>query len=206
MTGFPPESNYLFLGDYVDRGTHSIETVCLLFAYKIKYPKNFFLLRGNHEASAINRISGFYGECKNNYHKVFDNVKVRDAIVWNSGKHSMTFSTVCPSQLLLTEKYCACMEVYPQNSQVSIWFQRLLGLLRYLMQVNFGLKNSEWDNLGLLCDLLWSDPDKDVKGWGENERGVSFAFGPDIVEEFLTKYDLDLIVRAHQVSKKFEIA
>lgn len=54
-------------------------------------------------------------------------------------------------------------------------------------------------NLGLLCDLLWSDPDKDITGWSENDRGVSFTFGPDIVSRFLQKHDIDLICRAHQV-------
>ena len=57
--------------------------------------------------------------------------------------------------------------------------------------------------LGLLCDLLWSDPDKEVTGWGENDRGVSFTFGPDVVSKFLQKHDLDLICRAHQVSERF---
>jgi hypothetical protein len=52
---------------------------------------------------------------------------------------------------------------------------------------------------GLLCDLLWSDPDKDITGWSENDRGVSFTFGPDVVSRFLQKHDMDLICRAHQV-------
>ena len=54
--------------------------------------------------------------------------------------------------------------------------------------------------IGLLCDLLWSDPDKDITGWSENDRGVSFTFGPDVVSRFLQKHDMDLICRAHQVS------
>jgi hypothetical protein len=55
------------------------------------------------------------------------------------------------------------------------------------------------DMVGLLCDLLWSDPDKDITGWSENDRGVSFTFGPDVVSRFLQKHDMDLICRAHQV-------
>lgn len=58
---------------------------------------------------------------------------------------------------------------------------------------------------GLLCDLLWSDPDKEVHGWGENDRGVSFTFGAEIVSKFLNRHDLDLICRAHQVSRQIYI-
>lgn len=61
--GLPPESNYLFLGDYVDRGRQGIETMCLLLAFKLKYPKQVHILRGNHESASITRIYGFYEEC-----------------------------------------------------------------------------------------------------------------------------------------------
>ena len=60
-------------------------------------------------------------------------------------------------------------------------------------------ENIEFLWIGLLCDLLWSDPDVNTKGWGDNDRGVSFTFGPQTVAEFLQKHDLDLICRAHQV-------
>lgn len=59
--------------------------------------------------------------------------------------------------------------------------------------------NIQIPDCGLLCDLLWSDPDKDITGWSENDRGVSFTFGPDVVSRFLQKHDMDLICRAHQV-------
>lgn len=55
MCGWPPKGNYLFLGDYVDRGRQSLETVCLLFALKVRWPENFFLLRGNHECANVTR-------------------------------------------------------------------------------------------------------------------------------------------------------
>lgn len=67
-------------------------------------------------------------------------------------------------------------------------------------QIRRIMRPTDVPDQGLLCDLLWSDPDKDVLGWGENDRGVSFTFGAEVVAKFLHKHDLDLICRAHQVS------
>ena len=66
-------------------------------------------------------------------------------------------------------------------------------------QIRRIMRPTDVPDTGLLCDLLWSDPDKDVQGWGENDRGVSFTFGADVVSKFLNRHDLDLICRAHQV-------
>ncbi|KAL5727223.1 protein-serine/threonine phosphatase [Ranunculus cassubicifolius] len=171
--GLPPAANYLFLGDYVDRGKHSIETICLLLAYKIKYPVNFFLLRGNHECASINRIYGFYDECKRRF-----NIRL-----W---KVFTECFNCLPVAALIDEKIL-CMHggISPD--------------LKNLDQIRNIARPIDVPEQGILCDLLWSDPDKDVSGWGENDRGVSYTFGADKVTEFLKKHDLDLICRAHQV-------
>ncbi|KAJ1456521.1 Metallo-dependent phosphatase-like protein [Pelagophyceae sp. CCMP2097] len=171
--GFPPEANYLFLGDYVDRGKQSLETICLLLAYKIKYPENFFILRGNHECASINRIYGFYDECKRRY-----NIKM-----WKT--FTDCFNCL-PVAAIVDEKiFCCHGGLSPE--------------LQALDQIRRIVRPTDVPDTGLLCDLLWSDPDKDMVGWGENDRGVSFTFGEDIVAQFLRKMDLDLVCRAHQV-------
>lgn len=78
----------------------------------------------------------------------------------------------------------------------------ILGLspdLQSMEQIRRIMRPTDVPDQGLLCDLLWADPDKETLGWGENDRGVSFTFGTEIVSKFLTKHDLDLICRAHQV-------
>jgi serine/threonine-protein phosphatase PP1 catalytic subunit len=172
--GFPPAANYLFLGDYVDRGKQSLETICLLLAYKIKYPENFFILRGNHECASINRIYGFYDECKRRY----NNIKL-----WKI----FTDCFNCLPVAALVEEKILCM-----HGGLSPELQNM-DLIKRIM------RPTDIPDTGLLCDLLWADPDKDIVGWGENDRGVSFTFGEDVVAQFLRRHDLDLICRAHQV-------
>lgn len=173
--GYPPEANYLFLGDYVDRGKQSIETICLLLAYKIKYKENFFLLRGNHECASINRIYGFYDECKRRF-----NVRI-----WKV----FTDCFNCLPVAALVDEKILCMH------------GGLSPDLKNLDQIRNIARPVDVPDQGLLCDLLWADPDKDVEGWGENDRGVSYTFGADKVAEFLQKHDLDLVCRAHQVKQ-----
>ena len=170
---FPPDSNYLFMGDYVDRGAHNLETICLLLAYKIKYPENFFLLRGNHESASINRMYGFYDECKRRH-----SIKL-----WKIFTECFNCLPVCA----MVEDKIICMH------------GGLSPDLTKLEQIKAIQRPTDVPDQGLLCDLLWSDPDKDVSGWGENQRGVSYVFGNDVTKTFLKKHDLDLICRAHQV-------
>ena len=72
-------------------------------------------------------------------------------------------------------------------------------------QIRRIMRPTDVPDQGLLCDLLWSDPDKETMGWGENDRGVSFTFGAEVVAKFLHKHDLDLICRAHQVRRAVPI-
>ncbi|KAK9343297.1 Metallo-dependent phosphatase-like protein [Lipomyces starkeyi] len=171
--GFPPEANYLFLGDYVDRGKQSLETICLLLAYKIKYPENFFILRGNHECASTNRIYGFYDECKRRY-----NIKL-----WKT--FTDCFNCL-PIAAIIDEK------IFTMHGGLS-------PDLNSMEQIRRIMRPTDIPDCGLLCDLLWSDPDKDITGWSENDRGVSFTFGADVVSRFLQRHDMDLICRAHQV-------
>jgi serine/threonine-protein phosphatase PP1 catalytic subunit len=171
--GMPPESNYLFLGDLVDRGKQGLETVTLLWAFKFKYPENFFILRGNHECASITRIYGFYDECKRRY-----NIKM-----W---KLFCDAFNCMPVASLIDEKiFCFHAGLSPE--------------LNNLDQIRRIVRPTDVPDSGLICDLLWGDPDKDIAGWAENDRGVSFIFGPDVVSAFLQKHDMDLCVRAHQV-------
>ena len=171
--GYPGDNNFLFLGDYVDRGKQSLETICLLLAYKIKFPNKVYLLRGNHESSVTNRIYGFYDECKRRY-----NVRL-----WRNFTELFNY---LPVAALIDEKIL-CMH------------GGLSPDLRNISSISEISRPTDIPDSGLLCDLLWSDPDKEVLEFDENDRGVSVVFGEKIVNEFNRRNDLDLIIRAHQV-------
>ncbi|KAF2454306.1 serine/threonine-protein phosphatase PP-Z [Lineolata rhizophorae] len=173
MCGFPPSSNYLFLGDYVDRGKQSLETILLLMCYKLKYPENFFLLRGNHECANVTRVYGFYDECKRRC-----NVKVWKAFV-------DTFNTLPIAAIVAQKIFCVHGGLSPSLSDMD--------------DIRQIARPTDVPDYGLLNDLLWSDPAEMDNDWESNERGVSYCFGKKVIMEFLARHDFDLVCRAHMV-------
>ena len=172
--GLPPKSNYLFLGNYVGRGKYDLKVICLLLALKIKYPENLFLLRGNHECRAMRRYHGFYDECKRWY-----NVKL-----WKLFSEA-AFDCMPAAAIVADKIFCVHGGLSPD--------------LQKLEQIKELKRLPSVPDTGLLCDLLWSGPDRDVDAWGGNEEGMSYKFGEKIVENFLSKFDFDLICCGRQV-------
>ncbi|OHT08111.1 Serine/threonine-protein phosphatase PP1-alpha catalytic subunit [Tritrichomonas foetus] len=170
--GDPSETNYLFLGDYVDRGKYSVNTICLLLLYKIKYPKNFFLLRGNHETVFVNKQYGFYDEVKEFY----------PASLWH--KFNKTFDWLPISAIIDNRILCIHGGISPE--------------LKNLNQLRSIKRPTTVGESGLVCDLLWSDPDTECECYTESDRGVSCFFGQQPLQRILDKLGLDLLVRAHQ--------
>ncbi|KAF3909224.1 hypothetical protein ABW20_dc0103377 [Dactylellina cionopaga] len=173
MCGFPPSANFLFLGDYVDRGKQSLETILLLLCYKLKYPENFFLLRGNHECANVTRVYGFYDECKRRC-----NVKIWKTFV-------DTFNTLPIAAIVAGKIFCVHGGLSPSLSHMDD-----------IRQIQ---RPTDVPDYGLLNDLLWSDPADMQNDWEENERGVSYCFGKKVILEFLQRHDFDLVCRAHMV-------
>jgi serine/threonine-protein phosphatase PP1 catalytic subunit len=173
MCGFPPNSNYLFLGDYVDRGKQSLETILLLLCYKLKFPENFFLLRGNHECANVTRVYGFYDECKRRC-----NVKIWKTFI-------DCFNTLPIAAIVAGKIFC----VHGGLSPALVHMDDIRNIAR----------PTDVPDYGLLNDLLWSDPADMEQDWEANERGVSYCFGKRVITEFLAVHDFDLICRAHMV-------
>eukprot|EP00536_Pseudo-nitzschia_multiseries_P018529 jgi/Psemu1/321336/estExt_fgenesh1_pm.C_26610001 len=171
--GQPPNTNYMFLGDYCDRGKQSIEILCLLFAFKVKFPTKMHLLRGNHETTKVSRMYGFHDECKNRF----------SVDLW---KEFCGVFDCMPVAAIISDKiFCCHGGLSPE--------------LESLDQIDAIERPVDVPEEGLLCDLMWADPEPGMTGYDVNDRGASYIFGEDVVDEFLEKHDLDVIVRAHQV-------
>lgn len=169
----PPNTNYLFLGDYVDRGKNSIETLTLLLCMKIKYPANVWLLRGNHETPDISRSYGFFAECASRYNQS----------LWE--KFNEVFMYLPIAAVISDRIFCVHGGLSPLLTDIS--------------QISSLKRPLEIPEFGLLTDLLWADPSPDHLGFKESERGTSYTFGYDVVDEFNKNHNFDLVCRGHQV-------
>ncbi|GMG98401.1 hypothetical protein Nepgr_000241 [Nepenthes gracilis] len=172
--------DYLFLGDYVDRGQHSLETIILLLALKVEYPNNVHLIRGNHEAADINALFGFRIEC-------IERMGERDGI-WAWHRINRLFNWLPLAALI--EKKIICMHGGIGRSINHV--EQIENIQRPITMEAGSI---------VLMDLLWSDPTENdsVEGLRPNARGPGLVtFGPDRVMEFCNNNDLQLIVRAHE--------
>lgn len=171
--GKPPDTNYLFLGDYVDRGYHSIETVTLLIALKVKHKDQVTLLRGNHEGRKITQVYGFYDECVKKY---------GDTKVWRY--FTDLFDYLPLSAVVGGQLFCLHGGLSPHIETLAD-----VAELDRIIEV---------PDSGPICDLLWSDPSEET-GFGVSPRGAGFSFGEDVTKKFNYKNNLSATVRAHQL-------
>jgi len=169
-----PEVNYLFMGDFVDRGKYSVETFLLLLALKVKYPDRITLIRGNHESRQITQVYGFYDECMQKYGSVN---------VWRYCTE--VFDCLSLAALIENKVFCVHGGLSPSISTIN--------------DIRVIERKQEVPHDGSMCDLLWSDPDPEIKGFDLSLRGAGYLFGSDTVLQFNRKNNIELIARAHQL-------
>ncbi|KAK3738084.1 hypothetical protein RRG08_064986 [Elysia crispata] len=173
MGGHVPDTNYLFMGDYVDRGYHSVETISLLLTLKVRHPHRITILRGNHECRTSTQVYGFYDECL---------LKYGNSDVW---KQFTDLFDYLPLTALVGGKIM-CLHGGLSPSIDSLDHIRTLDRIQ------------EVPHEGALCDLLWSDP-QERSGWRSSARGAGFEFGMDVSETFVYTNGLSMVSRAHQM-------
>ncbi|XP_041969486.1 serine/threonine-protein phosphatase 5 [Aricia agestis] len=182
LNGLPsPQNPYLFNGDFVDRGSFSVECIFTLFSFKLLYPDHFFMSRGNHETLDMNRVYGFRGEVTSKY----------------------------TSQMadLFTEVYNWLPLAHCINNRVLVMHGGLFSkddvMLDDIRKVE---RNQQPPEDGIMCELLWSDP-QPMAGRAPSKRGVGCQFGPDVTANFLQRNRLDYIIRSHEVKNDgYEVA
>lgn len=171
--GFPDRVNYLFLGDYIDRGSDGLDIVYLLFALKIKFPENIFLLRGNHECEDITTNCGFKEECEKKEANYKEIINVFDTL---------------PFAAIISDKIFV---VHGGISPHLTSFDIIDNVQRPVV----------FDTDHPVNDILWSDPSTAQPQYGLSDRGPFSTYGKDAVTTFLKKFGLELIIRAHEIAE-----
>jgi serine/threonine-protein phosphatase 2A catalytic subunit len=170
-----PETNYLFLGDYVDRGYYSLRCIALLACLKVRHRERIHMLRGNHESRQITQVYGFYDECMRTY---------GNANVWQYFTDLFDCLPIAANVQSSYNLFCPHGGLSPS-----------LDTLDHIQNLQ---RKMEVPHEGPLCDLVWSDPD-DRCGWGISPRGAGYTFGEDCSQQFNHINNFAKIVRAHQL-------
>ena len=168
-----PDTNYIFMGDFVDRGHNSVETFQYLLCLKALYPDCITLLRGNHESRQITQVYGFYEECVKKY---------GNANPWKYCVEVFDFLNL--AALVDGKVFCVHGGLSPA--------------LRTIDQIQILERVQEIPHEGPYCDLMWSDPE-DITDWAISPRGAGYLFGSKATKEFTFVNDIDLVCRAHQL-------
>ena len=164
---------YIFMGDFVDRGYHSVETLSLLLLYKGRYPSQMTLLRGNHESRQVTRVYGFYEEILTKY---------GNANVWRYCTD--VFDLLPIGALVNGVVFCVHGGLSPD-----------IATLDHLSMID---RKQEIPHSGAFADLMWSDPE-DIMTWVVSPRGAGWLFGTKVAAQFNQLNGLELIARAHQL-------
>ena len=173
--GPPPEQKFIFLGDYIDRGSNSVETIELLICLKCLYPDKTVLIRGNHESRNISFIYGFYDEI---------NRKYGNSQQWKLFNEIFDLMPLCA----VIDKNIFCVH------------GGLSPLITTIDQIRLINRKGEIPHEGAICDLLWSDPTDENETWVFNSRGAGWMFGYKVTNEFNQINGVELICRAHQLA------
>lgn len=178
--GLPSADNpYVFNGDFVDRGSFSVEIILTLLAFKVWCPECIHLTRGNHESQNMNRMYGFEGEVRAKYSEIVFNL----------------FSEMFQS---LPLAYILDGSADSEGRRAFIVHGGLFSRDGVTIAELNELDRRREPDSGLMSEMLWSDP-QDMPGWGPSKRGIGVAFGPDVTHRFLDANGLDIVVRSHEM-------